>query len=110
MMKQAVLKPATQAEEMLALIDAMTRQSQWLALNVTLEAARAGEQGRDLAAVAEQVGELVERMRCSGQRMQDCLNDPAANDDEAAQCIDQVRLTLGEVSAQLYALAARFRG
>ncbi len=109
-MKQAAVSMGNDAGEVLAAIAAMTRQSQWLALNVTLEAARAGESGRQLAQVAERVSELVERMQRSGQRMQACLDDPCADDTEVARCMAQARHTLGEVSAHLRELAVQFRG
>ncbi len=109
-MKQAAVSRDNGAEDVLAAIEAMTRQSQWLALNVTLEAARAGESGRQLAQVAEQVSELVGRMQCSGRRMRACLDDPRVDGEELVRSIAQARHALGEVSARLRELAVQFRG
>lgn len=77
--------------EILDNINAISEQTNLLALNATIEAARAGEQGRGFAVVADEVRSLAQRSKESTEVIRNLLDDISSNAKTSFENMQQSR-------------------
>ena len=71
--------------EIIALIKAISEQTNMLALNAAIEAARAGEAGRGFAVVAEEVRKLAEQSREATGKISSEIDEIRQNTEDAVE-------------------------
>jgi methyl-accepting chemotaxis protein len=83
---------ASNIENILGTVNAISSQINLLALNAAIEAARAGEQGRGFSVVADEVRKLAEQSQESNLQIADILKD--------------IKNRINETTTQIYGLQA----
>lgn len=74
-------------EQIMRLVDSISEQTNFLALNASIEAARAGEVGKGFAVVAKEVKKLAEESQKSTTNVRATLNDI---EDKTSACVELV--------------------
>jgi aerotaxis receptor len=83
----AVREATTRINEIVAVIDGISFQTNILALNAAVEAARAGETGRGFAVVASEVRMLAGRTREAAQEIKKLAEDSRSRVDEGVRIV-----------------------
>ncbi|MFT7775995.1 methyl-accepting chemotaxis protein [Roseateles sp.] len=83
----AVREATTRINEIVAVIDGISFQTNILALNAAVEAARAGETGRGFAVVASEVRVLAGRTREAAQEIKKLAEDSRSRVEEGARIV-----------------------
>ena len=106
-------KSAKRIEDIIAVIDGISFQTNILALNAAVEAARAGEHGRGFAVVAAEVRSLAQRSAKSAKEIQSLILDSVQkadagveSADKVAQLIDQAVSAVDQVREMIAQIAA----
>lgn len=84
--------------QVLALINAITRQTHLLALNATIEAARAGEAGRGFAVVADEVKTLAGETAAATEQITTQIGRIVEVNEEAVSAISGVTAIIGRIA------------
>lgn len=79
-----------EAEEILSLIDGVTRQTAMLALNASIEAARAGEAGKGFAVVADEIKQLAEETKKSTEKIYSIFRELDEQADKAGNSVAEL--------------------
>lgn len=79
-----------EAEEILSLIDGVTRQTAMLALNASIEAARAGEAGKGFAVVADEIKQLAEETKESTEKIYSIFRELEEQADKAGNSVAEL--------------------
>ena len=83
----AVREATTRINEIVAVIDGISFQTNILALNAAVEAARAGETGRGFAVVASEVRMLAGRTREAAQEIKNLAEDSRSRVEEGVRIV-----------------------
>ncbi|MFG6486730.1 methyl-accepting chemotaxis protein [Roseateles sp. BYS78W] len=83
----AVREATTRINEIVAVIDSISFQTNILALNAAVEAARAGDAGRGFAVVASEVRTLAGRTREAAQEIKQLAEDSRSRVEEGARIV-----------------------
>ena len=97
---------STKIGEVAKVISAIAGQTNLLALNATIEAARAGESGKGFAVVAGEVKDLAKETAQATGDIDERIAAIQADSVEAAQALEQISATIGEVSEVQERIAA----
>lgn len=87
--KNTVLAMRTIAEK-ISIIEEISRQTNLLALNAAIEAARAGEHGKGFAVVAAEVRKLAERSGVSAREISELSSSSVKVAEQAGQMIEKL--------------------
>jgi methyl-accepting chemotaxis protein len=82
-------KQASDINSVVEVINAISEQTNLLALNAAIEAARAGEQGRGFAVVADEVRNLAKRTQDSTLQIRDQITQLQQTSNQSLQAIKQ---------------------
>ena len=88
---------ASQATEVVDLIDSIAMQTSLLALNASVEAARAGEQGRGFAVVAGEVRSLATRSAEAAQQIRELLSTSRDSTQQGHALSEQVKGSIAAI-------------
>jgi len=84
---ESVREATTRINEIVAVIDGISFQTNILALNAAVEAARAGDAGRGFAVVASEVRTLAGRTREAAQEIKKLAEDSRSRVEESARIV-----------------------
>ncbi|WP_248730252.1 MULTISPECIES: methyl-accepting chemotaxis protein [Halomonadaceae] len=87
--------------EIVAVIDSISFQTNILALNASVEAARAGEQGRGFAVVAQEVRSLASRSADSAKEIRTMLEETATRIAAGAEQAERSGRTINETVSSI---------
>lgn len=79
-----------EAQEILSLIDGVTKQTAMLALNASIEAARAGEAGKGFAVVADEIKQLAEETKKSTEKIYSIFRELNEQADKAGNSVTEL--------------------
>lgn len=104
---QLISQRSSEMSEAIALIESVAFQTNILALNAAIEAARAGSAGRGFAVVASEVRALSRRTAESAQQVKQLIERTAGQVDDGVGRIQSVKQRLGDMTADVEAVASR---
>jgi methyl-accepting chemotaxis protein len=84
-------------EDIIAVIDGISFQTNILALNAAVEAARAGEQGRGFAVVAGEVRNLAQRSAEAAKEIKRLIGDSVARVEQGSAQVDEAGQRMTEI-------------
>ncbi|MBF5038495.1 chemotaxis protein [Methylophilus sp. 13] len=102
----AMNESAQQIEDIIAVIDGISFQTNILALNAAVEAARAGEQGRGFAVVANEVGALAHRSSIAAKEIKELITTSVSNTYEGVKQVGNAGKTMEEVVSSVKKVSA----
>lgn len=87
--------------EAIVMIQAISDETDLLAINASIEAAHAGEAGRGFAVVAEEIGKLAAQSSNNATEIESAINTLLEHSNSMVTYMDQVKVKIAEQSQKL---------
>ena len=104
---QDIKTSSSRVQEIVAVIEGISFQTNILALNAAVEAARAGEQGRGFAVVASEVRSLAQRSAESAREIKSLIAASAQHVNTGVSSVDGASHTFAEIVQGIREVATR---